>query len=405
MNDFRIAAIPPLTTCPEMDLFGDTQALETIASHRSFADLYAPTPLRRLAALAETLGLGGVYLKDESYRFGLNAFKALGGSYAIGRHLAETLGIAPQNMTLDRLTAPDVKRQLGEITFCTATDGNHGRGVAWTARVLQQKCVVYMPKGSAQERVSNIRAQGATVIVTDVPYDDTVRLARETAQKNGWITVQDTAWEGYTDIPLHIMQGYLTMAYEAYRQLDDIKPTHIFLQAGVGSMAGAVAALFKNLLGKDAPTIVIVEPHAADCHFRSAAAGDGSIQITPGDLNTIMAGLACGEPNPISWSLMRTSAHYCLSVPEYAAADGMRVLASPIGNDPRVTSGESGASAFGAVYELMARNELSSLREQIGLNKQSQVLLFSTEGATDRENYRKVVWEGSFPAPQRQEQR
>lgn len=400
MNQFHIAAIPQLTDMPlEMSFFTEEQAQSVLSYHQSFDGLYAPTPLKSLSHLAGALGLGGIFLKDESYRFGLNAFKALGGSYAIGRYLSKKLGLSPKEMTLSRLTSPEVKAQLGKITFCTATDGNHGRGVAWTAHQLQQPCVVYMPKGSAEERVHNIEAQGAKVIVTEVPYDDTVRLARATAEKNGWITVQDTSWPGYVDIPMHIMQGYLTMAYEAWQQMDGVKPTHIFLQAGVGSMAGAVAALFKNLMGEDAPIITIVEPNPADCHYRSALAGDGSIRITPGDLNSIMAGLSCGEPNPISWTLMRASAHFCLACPEYAAADGMRVLASPLEGDERVISGESGASCLGVVYELMTRKELAEMRDQIGLNADSRVLLISTEGATDRENYRGVVWEGRYPAP------
>lgn len=398
MNEFRLAEIPRVASCPEIHEFTPAQAKEVLAYHRSFPD-YAPTPLRNLSELAKELGVSGVYVKDESYRFGLNAFKALGGSYAIGRYLGKKLGILPENLTFARITAPETKEILGEITFCTATDGNHGRGVAWTANRLGQKCVVYMPKGSAIDRVRNIEKLGAQVIVTEFPYDHTVRLAREAAEKNGWVTVQDTAWPGYTEIPLHVMQGYMTMADEAHFQLDGITPTHIFLQAGVGSMAGAVAGLMKLFCYPNEPTVIIVEPHNADCHFRSALSGDGSLRATPGDLETIMAGLACGEPNPTSWSIMRCAAHYALSIPEYAAADGMRVLASPIGQDRRITSGESGASAFGAFYEIMTRSELSSLRDQLALNQDSRVLFFNTEGATDPVNYRKIVWEGAYAAP------
>lgn len=397
MDQFLIAKVPAIASCPEIHQFTEADAKQVSAYHQSLPG-YAPTRLCRLNALAEALGVSGIYVKDESSRFGLNAFKALGGSYAIGRYLADRLGLRPEELTYERLTSPENKSRLGEMTFCTATDGNHGRGVAWTAQQLGQKCVVYMPKGSAEERVMNIRALGAEVIVTDLPYDPTVRLARETAEKNGWITVQDTAWEGYTEIPLHVMQGYMTMACEAFNQLEGVKPTHIFLQAGVGSMAGAVAGLNKLLCYPDMPTVVIVEPHTADCHYRSALAGDGSIRNTPGDLNTIMAGLACGEPNPISWNLIRCSAQFCLAGPEYMAADGMRVLANPLGGDPRIVSGESGASGFGAFYEIMTKKELTSIRETLGLNSRSNVLFFSTEGATDRENYRKIVWEGAYPA-------
>ncbi len=399
MHQFRLAKIPRIPSCPEIHQFTPAQAEMVNAYHRSFPD-YAPTPLISLSSLSEALGVSGIYVKDESHRFGLNAFKALGGSYAIGRYLAQKLGVSPEEMTFPRLTSPEVKEKIGEITFCTATDGNHGRGVAWTANRLGQDCVVYMPKGSAEERVRNIEKLGAQVIVTDMPYDDTVRLARKTAEKNGWITVQDTAWEGYQEIPLNVMQGYTTMAREAFCQMNEEAPTHIFLQAGVGSMAGAVAGLFKLLCHPAEPKVVVVEPHNADCHFRSAQAGDGSIRITPGDLQTIMAGLACGEPNPISWSLLRCAAHFCLSVPEYAAADGMRVLGAPIGGDEKIISGESGASAFGAFYELMTRPALASMRAELGLNRDSRVLFFSTEGATDTVNYRKIVWEGAYAAPE-----
>lgn len=399
MNQFRLAEIPRIPSCPEIHQFTPEAAKTVAAYHRSFPG-YAPTPLKSLSALSEALGVSGIYIKDESHRFGLNAFKALGGSYAIGQYLAKKLGVSPEEITFALLIAPETRELLGDVTFCTATDGNHGRGVAWTANKLGQGCVVYMPKGSAEERVRNIEKLGAQVIVTDMPYDDTVRLARETAEKNGWITVQDTAWQGYQEIPLHVMQGYMTMAHEAFCQMNQEAPTHIFLQAGVGSMAGAVAGLMKLLCCPAEPTVIVVEPHNADCHFRSALAGDGSIRTTPGDLQTIMAGLACGEPNPLSWNILRCAAHFCLSVPEYTAADGMRVLSSPIGTDEKIISGESGASGFGAFYEIMTRSSLASVRERIGLNASSRVLFFSTEGATDPINYRKVVWEGAYSAPE-----
>ena len=394
---FEIAAMPALTERPEMmKLFDEAHARAVLAYHRSFGALYQPTSLVSLDALSGVLGLKSVRIKDESRRFGLNAFKALGGSYAIGCALAERFHLT--NPTLETLRAA---AEGQNITVCTATDGNHGRGVAWTARRLGLGCAVYMPKGSAQERVDNIRAEGARVVVTDMPYDDTVRRARADAEANGWLTVQDTAWPGYMDIPSHIMQGYLTMALEMLEQLSGEIPTHLFLQAGVGSMAGALAAFFKNVLGDKAPVTVVVEPNAADCHYRSALAGDGSMRFVKGDLNSIMAGLSCGEPNPISWELLRYCAHFCLSCPDFTAADGMRVLSSPVGSDARVESGESGASTAGVLYDLMTRPELRAMRDTLNLNESSRVLLVSTEGATDRENYRRVVWEGRYPAPER----
>ena len=238
------------------------------AYHQSFP-VYQETPLACLQETARELGVGNIYVKDESYRFGLNAFKVLGGSYAMGHYLADRLGKPMEEVDYRFLTAEASRKALGDITFVTATDGNHGRGVAWTARQLRQKSVVYMPEGSARERLENIRAEGAEASITDLNYDDAVRLANRQAEEKGWVMVQDTAWEGYESIPRWIMQGYGTMGLEAYEQLPE-KPTHIFLQAGVGSMAGAITGLFSSLYGSEKPIIAIVEPNAADCLFRTA---------------------------------------------------------------------------------------------------------------------------------------
>ena len=363
--------------------------------HKSFP-MYAPTPLAHLPETAQRLGLGDMYVKDESYRFGLNAFKALGGSYAIGKYLAQRLGV--ENATYDTLVSPTCKQQLGDITFVTATDGNHGRGVAWTANLLRQKSVVYMPKGSAQERLDNIRAEGADANITDMNYDDAVRLASRHADEFGWVLVQDTAWENYEDIPTWIMQGYGTMGLEAYEQLPE-KPTHIFLQAGVGSMAGSMAGLFASIYGEARPIITVVEPNKADCIFRTAEANDGDLHFVTGDMDTIMAGLACGEPCSIGWNVLANCADHFISCPDYAAAQGMRLLGNPVGQDDRVISGESGAACVGCVAEIMTNPTLASIKKTLGLDETSRVLFFSTEGDTDRENYRAIVWDGKYCKP------
>lgn len=363
--------------------------------HASFP-MYRETPLTELRKTAEELGLGTVYIKDESYRFGLNAFKVLGGSYAIGSYLAGRLGKTIDEMPYEELVSEQTRKELGDITFVTATDGNHGRGVAWTANRLRQKAVVYMPKGSAKERLDNILAEGADASITDLNYDEAVRLANRQAEEKGWIMVQDTAWEGYEDIPEWIMQGYGTMGYEAYTQLPE-KPTHIFLQAGVGSMAGAVAGFFASVYGEDRPVITIVEPNQADCVFRTAEAADGTLHFVTGEMNTIMAGLACGEPCSIGWNVLRDYADNFISCPDYMAAQGMRILGSPAKGDPQVISGESGASAFGCVAEIMRNPGYTDIREKLGLNSDSRVLFFSTEGDTDKENYRSIVWDGAYP--------
>lgn len=371
-----------------------TKAEEVRRFHRSFP-MYAPTPLAALPETAKMLGIGEIYVKDESHRFGLNAFKVLGGSYAMGNILAKQLGKPLSETGYDVLTAPETRKTLGDITFITATDGNHGRGVAWTANTLGQKSVVHMPKGSAQERLNNIRACGAHADIIDGNYDDAVRLSRKEAEENSWVVVQDTSWEGYEEIPAWIMEGYCTMGLEAYEQLPQ-KPTHIFLQAGVGSMAGAIAALFASIYQEDRPKIIIVEPNNADCFYRTAKADDGNLHTVTGDMQTIMAGLTCGEPCHLAWEILKDCADHFIAFPDWAAAKGMRILGNPLGRDDRVISGESGASAFGCMAAILTQPELAEMKEELALNEHSRVLFFSTEGATDRENYRKIVWDGAF---------
>jgi len=382
---------------PKTSLEGFTlQQAEAVREfHKSFP-MYAPTPLALLPETAKTLGIGEIYVKNESFRFGLNAFKVLGGSYAIGNYLARQLGKPLAETGYDVLTAAETRKKLGDITFITATDGNHGRGVAWTANTLGQKSVVHMPKGTVAERLNNIRLAGADADIIDGNYDDAVRLSRKEAEENGWVIVQDTSWEGYEEIPAWIMQGYCTMGLEAYEQLPQ-KPTHIFLQAGVGSMAGTIAALFASIYGEDRPKVIIVEPNNADCFYRTAAANDGKTHIVTGEMKTIMAGLACGEPCGLAWDILRDYADHFIAFPDWAAAKGMRILGNPMGADDRVISGESGASAFGCMAAILTEPELANLKQELGLDETSRVLFFSTEGDTDRENYRKIVWDGKFP--------
>ncbi len=384
------------TTGNKFDLeFMSLENAKKVRNYHASFPVYQETPLTELKETARELGLGTVYVKDESYRFGLNAFKVLGGSYAIGNYLAKRLGRDITEMPYEKLIAEDTKKELGEITFVTATDGNHGRGVAWTANRLHQKAVVYMPKGSALERLKNIQAEGAEASITDMNYDEAVRLANSQAEKYGWVMVQDTAWEGYEDIPEWIMQGYGTMGYEAYTQLPE-KPTHIFLQAGVGSMAGAITGFFASVYGEERPIVTIVEPNKADCVFRTADAADGALHFVTGDMDTIMAGLACGEPCSIGWNVLRDYADNFISCPDYVAAQGMRILANPAKGDERIISGESGAAAFGCVTEIMRNPEYADVKAKLKLDENSRVLFFSTEGDTDKENYRAIVWDGAY---------
>lgn len=377
--------------------FGQDISQKVISYHKSFP-MYEKTPLVHLSNLANELGIKEIYVKDESKRFGLNAFKALGGSYCLGKYIADKLGMDISELDFGKITSPEIKEKLGEITFVTATDGNHGRGIAWTAQILGQKSVVYMPKGSAKERLENIHKCGAIAEITEYNYDDTVRFAYECAKKYGWVLVQDTAWQGYKTIPNWIMQGYTTMAQEAVEQLQETRPTHIFLQAGVGAMAGAIAGFFADLYKKDKPIITITEPNKADCFYKTAEINDGKLHSVGGALDTIMAGLACGEPCSLAWEQLSQYAENFVSMPDYVAAKGMRVLANPVGDDEKIISGESGASTTGFVAEIMQNDSLDNLRKMLKIDNNSVVLCFSTEGDTDKENYRKIVWDGLYPS-------
>lgn len=366
--------------------------------HESFPQ-YSQTPLAKLQAMADYLGLDRLYCKDESYRFGLNAFKVLGGSFAMARYIAKEIGKDVSELNYDVLTSDQLKKDFGQATFFTATDGNHGRGVAWAANKLKQKAVVFMPKGTTQTRLDNILKENAQATIEDMNYDDCVRLAAQHAANTPrGVVIQDTAWEGYEEIPSWIMQGYGTMASEANDQLNADgcdRPTHVFIQAGVGSLAGAVTGYFMNRYPDNPPTVVVVEAAEAACLYKGAVAGDGKIRIVDGDMPTIQAGLACGEPNTISWEILKNHVKVFAACPDWVSAQGMRLLGAPIKGDPQVVSGESGAVPMGLLFNIMTKPELSDLKEALKLDKTSRVLLFSTEGDTDPDRYKDIVWFGN----------
>ncbi len=369
------------------------------AFHKSFPQ-YSVTPLAKLDGLAKYLGVNNLCVKDESYRFGLNAFKVLGGSFAMANYIAEECGRDVADMTYDYLTSEELAKDFGQATFFTATDGNHGRGVAWAANKLGQKAVVHMPKGSTKPRFDNIAAEGATVTIEEVNYDECVRMAAAEADEcERGVIVQDTAWEGYEKIPAWIMEGYGTMASEAAEQLRSAainRPTHVFVQAGVGSLAGAVVGYFTNLFPENPPTFVVMEAQEAACLYKSAVEADGGPHFVTGDMPTIMAGLACGEPNIQGWDILKNHVTAFVSCPNWVSALGMRILGAPVPGDPRVISGESGAVGAGLIATMMQDPEYAELRELIGLDQTSNILMFSTEGDTDPEHYLKVAWDGAY---------
>ena len=361
---------------------------------------YKPTALVRWSNLAKAWGLKNVFVKDESTRFNLKAFKVLGGSYAVALLMCQKLGKSLDEIDYAYLVSDEARKRIGEITLTMATDGNHGRGIAWAAEQLGQKAIIYMPKGAARSRVENIRSHGAKVIVTDLNYDEAVRVAFRTAEQLGWYVIQDTAWEGYTEIPLWIMQGYLTMCLEAVNQMsqEGASPTHVFVQVGVGALAGAVVGYLLNRFKDNLPKFITMEPNKAACVFASAAAGDGRPHAVSGSLNTVMAGLACGEPNPIGWEILRDFCSCYVSCHDFVAANGVRILANPLEGDTRVEAGESGAVGIGLLDLLCNSDRFEELKEQLEIGPDSTVLFFNTEGATDPVNYQEIVWHGKYPS-------
>ena len=375
--------------------FTKEQALAAQKFHQTLPG-YSVTRLVELPALAKELGVKDIFVKDEASRFGLNSFKGLGGSYCLFHLLSEKYGWSGKVESFAQL-----KDQIASLEekpkIISATDGNHGRGLAWICHLLGLRCEILMPAGSSEERQENIRKLGADCRRTDGNYDETVHEAERFALENDWLLDQDTALPGFEKVAQFIMPGYLTMALETVEQLKGKCPTHIFLQAGVGSMAGAMCGFFASLYGPDVPVISIVEPKTADCVYRTAEKDDGKLHNAPGSLETIMAGLSCGEPCSVGWKEIRAAASHYFRIEESVAADGVRVLSSPLENDPRVLSGESGAAGFGTAFELLFhkaqyQEEISSL----GLNSESVLLFFNTEGVTDRKNFLKIVWEGAF---------
>lgn len=350
---------------------------------------YRETPLVALESLSRRLGVKRLWVKDENARFDLKAFKVLGASYAIAVTIAQETGIDPADLTFDRILSAALA--MRKPIFVTATDGNHGRAVAWTAEKLGCRAVVYLPGGSSRHRLEAIRSFGAEASLVDGNFDDAVRFAAEQAAANGWVLMQDTAWPGYEAIPTAIMQGYTTLLSESYRQLADERPTHVFVQAGVGSLAAALMAYVCRFQTDPRPYFTVVEPAAAACFYRSAVIGDGNPHPVSGSLDTLMAGLACGEPSRLAWPILSRNADGFVVCPDRTAINGMRLLARPAPGDAPIVSGESGAVTAGLVAELLGSPALKNTARQMGLGPDSKILVLSTEGDTDPELYRRIV--------------
>ena len=382
-----------------LELMSEENVKKANEFHKSFPQ-YTVTPLQKLSSLASYLGVKNIFCKDESYRFGLNAFKVLGGSYAMGCYIAKELGRDISDLPYNVLSSDRLREEFGQATFFTATDGNHGRGVAWAASRLGQKAVVRMPKGTTKTRFDNIAKEGATVTIEECNYDDCVRMAAaEAAKTEHGIIVQDTAWDGYEEIPSWIMQGYGTMVMEADQQLKEQgveRPTHVFVQAGVGSLAGAVVGYFAHKYKENPPVMVVCEAVAADCLYRSAEKKTGELVNVTGDLQTIMAGLACGEGNTIGWDILRNHVTVFASCPDWMSAKATRTYANPLEGDPHIVSGESGSVPLGLCYTALHDKDAEDLKKALKLDESSNILVISTEGDTDPVRYREIVWDGLY---------
>jgi len=377
-----------------VDLYSAERMEKVNDFHASMPD-YKQTPLHELENLSELIGVGSIYVKDESERFGLNAFKGLGVSYAMAEYFAGKLDIDLDDFIFDELLGKILDRP--PVIFSTATDGNHGKGVAWASKLFRQEGRVYMPEGTAKSRLDAVLEYGAEGTITEMNYDETVEYVQEISRENGWVHIQDTAWEGYTELPRYIMQGYTTIIAELKRQLQGTnfgEVTHVILQAGVGSFAGAMAAAIYNLTDGRPPRIIVVEPKKADCLHQSAKSEDGRPVRVHGRLDSMMTGLSCGDPSPVGWEILKSVTDGFASCDDSISAAAMRILGNPAGEDGKVVSGESGALPLGFLYEVMTNEEYGDLKEQLGLDADSKVLTISTEGDTDPDNYRRVVWGG-----------
>ncbi len=350
---------------------------------------YQPTPLIELNGLASSLGIDRIWYKDEARRFDLKSFKALGGAYAIAQLILREAGKDAFRLPVSSplLFAGKYRDLAADITVSTATDGNHGRSVAWGAKLFGCKAVIYIHATVSEGRKRAIEAFGAEVRRVDGNYDDSVRQCAIDAERRGWTVISDTSYPGYTEIPVDVMQGYGVMAAEAIAQLPpEEEPSHVFVQGGVGGMAAAVAAHIAWRWKKKRPMLVLVEPTNAACLLESAKARAPA--TVEGNLETVMAGLSCGEPSLIAWQVLEEAGDAFMTVPDHAAEATMRILAEGRGADQPLAAGESGVAGLAGA---IAASQVQDLRTKLSLDRWSRVLVFGTEGATDPELFQAIV--------------
>lgn len=338
--------------------------------HRSLKE-YSPTPLVSMAKLAKSLDIKELWIKDESGRFGLNTFKALGASYAVYKYL---------------------EGKHEHVTFCTATDGNHGRSVAWAARKFRQKAIIFVPRNIASSRIENILKYEAEIKVTEGNYDAAVQDACEAAEKNNYVLIQDMSWRDYTIVPTLISAGYTTMMTEIDEHFNHPETPvfdFVFLQAGVGTFASSIVAYFRNRYKGQIPKFILVEPNESDAFLESAK--NNTLTSTLKSQQSIMAGLNCGTPSTIAWEILKDGIDLFLTIPDNYAIRAMQNLYYPFKNDIQIFSGETGAAGLGGLIALSCDPGLREIKKQIGLDNQSRVLVFNTEGVTDPDSFEETI--------------
>lgn len=369
----------------DRDMFGPTGAAGIAAFLVGFPD-FGPTPLHALPGLALDAGVAAIHVKDEGRRLGLGSFKALGGAYAVAvLVLAEAAKRLGRSLSFDDLAADEVREVAGDMTFACATDGNHGRSVAWGAALFGARSVIFVHRGVSDARVAAIARFGAEMVRVDGTYDESVADAARVAEEEGWTVVSDTSWEGYERIPALVMQGYTAITAEALAQLP-MAPTHVFVQCGVGGIAAATAAHLALRLGEVRPTFVVVDPARAACMYLSAEAGR-PVKAPEGE-PTVMAMLDCLEPSPLAWRVLSRVADGFMTVEEEDAIAAMRRLALPLPGDPAIIAGESGGVGLAGFLKAARDPET---RAALGIDASSRILVIVTEGATDPDLWTSIV--------------
>lgn len=354
------------------------------------------TPLYSLPGLARELGVKEVKIKDESVRSELGSFKALGAPIALVRLILRTF--PDSNLDPRRLLAGDYKDTLAKFVVISATDGNHGKGLAAAAQDIGCRCVIVLHANVSVEREEAIAAYGAEIVRIAGNYDESVEHAAALASQNNWIVVSDTSYEGYETIPRDVMQGYGTIASEIIDAMEaDKEFTHVLLQGGVGGLAAGIISYFWEFYGSKRPTFIVVEPEQADCLFQSAL--EGKAAKATGSVDSVMAGLACGETSPLAWKFLQPTVDFFMTITDDEAVASMRRLAVENGADIPVVAGESAVAGLSALKQI---SQSSSLAADLGIDANSRVLLISTEGATAPKVYEELVGQSAEAVEARQ---